>query len=281
MASLVRLKYPGGKIESLFHRLLFFPRGTHYQQFCVRLAELALDLPVFNYGGRHGPTTTARQCSNIHTLDLERWIYRVLEENVLAGMVLIDALDYVMELLGRLIGDRELCDCFGPQSKKHFTEMIGNTWVEFQVPVGWELQFSRETRLAGYRGVAVIERCHLSQNTQHVNHAVGRMVGASRDDRPDVGYFDIECGFFPGYRVEGNEIIRPANATGYGLGICLPYTFITREIQGEEPSLQLRPRPTDQEVLDIAKRAVDRLMEEASEQSETLSLAGCCDSGLD
>jgi len=151
--------------------------------------------------------------------------------------------------------------------------MIGNTWVEFQVPTGWELCLSRETRLAGYRGVAVIERCHLSQNTLHVNHAVGRMVGASRDERPDVGYFDIECGFFPGYRVEGNEIIRPANATGYGFGICLPYTFIAREIQGEEPSLQLRLRPTDQEVLDIAKRAVDRLSDEASEQNEAYELA--------
>ena len=56
MAGLVRLKYPGGKIESLFHRLLFFPRATHYQEFCVRLAELALDLPVRNYGlGHQGP----------------------------------------------------------------------------------------------------------------------------------------------------------------------------------------------------------------------------------
>jgi hypothetical protein len=271
MASLVRLAYPGGKIESLFHRLLFFPRATHYRQFCVRLAELALDLPVFNYGGRPGSTTTARQCSNIHTLDLERWIYKVLEENVLAGMVLIDALDYVMELLGRLMGDRELCDCFGPQTKKRFTEMIGNTWVEFQVPTGWELQFSGETRLEGYRGVAVIERCHLSHNTQHVNHAVGRMVGASRDERPDVGYFDIECRFFLGYRVEGNEIIRPANATGYGLGICLPFTFITREIRGEEPSLQLRTRPMDQEVIDIAKMAVDRLVDEGSDAAYDLA----------
>ena len=40
MAGLVRLKYPGGKIESLFHRLLFFPRATHYQEFCVRLVEI-------------------------------------------------------------------------------------------------------------------------------------------------------------------------------------------------------------------------------------------------
>ena len=214
-----------------------------------------------------------RHCNDIRAIDLERWILKVLEENVLAGMVLIDAVDYVMELLGRLIEDRELCDCFGPQSKRHFTEMIGNTWVEFQVPVGWELILSHETRLAGYRGVAVIERCHLSQNTLHVNHAVGRMVGVSRDEHPDIGYFDIECGFFPGYRVEGNEIVRPANATGYGLGICLPYTFITREIQEELPSLQLRPRPTDQEVYDIAKMAVDRLTEEAFEQS------GVCDLG--
>ena len=273
MASSMRLKYPGGKIESLFHRLLFFPRATHYQQFCVRLAELALDLPMLDYGGRRGPTTTVRQCNDIHMIDLERWIQKVLEENVLAGMVLIDALDYVMELLGRLMSDRELCDYFGPQTKKRFTEMIGNTWVEFQVPAGWELQFSHETRLAGYRGVAIIERCHLSQNTQHVNHATGRMVGVPRDERPDIGYFDIECGFFPGYRVEGNEIVRPANARGYGLGICLPYTFIAREIRGEESSLQLRPRPTDQEVYDLAKWAVDRLSEKASERIEAYELA--------
>ena len=272
MAGLMRLKYPGGKIESSFHRLLFFPRATHYQEFCVRLAELTLDLPLLNYGGHHGPRRV-RQCNDIHAIDLERWIYKVLEENVLAGMVLIDALDYVMGLLGRLTEDKELRDCFGPQTKRRFTEMIGNTWVEFQVPVGWELQFSRETRLAGYRGVAVIERCHLSQNTQHVNHAVGRMLGVSRDDRPDAGYFDIECGFFPGYRVEGNEIVRPANATGYGLGICLPFTFITREIRGEEPSLQLRLRPTDQEVYDIAKLTVDRLTDEASERNEIYELA--------
>ena len=99
------------------------------------------------------------------------------------------------------------------------------------------------------------------------------MIGVPRDERPDTGYFDIECGFFPGYRVEGNEIFRPANATGYGLGICLPYTFITREIQEELPSLQLRQRPTDQEVYDIAKMAVDRLTEEAFEKSEAYELA--------
>jgi|GEM_PF-5464831 len=265
MAGLARLRFPGGEIESLFHRLLFFPRATHYQELCIRLVELALELPVLNYGGYQGSWTKVRQCNDIHAIDLERWIHKVLEENVLAGMVLIDALDYVMELLGRLVKDKELRDCFGPQSKRHFTEMIGNTWVEFQVPVGWELVLSHETRLAGYRGVAVIERCHLSQNTQHVNHAIGRMVGVPHDEHHDMGYFDIQCGFFPGYRVEGNEIFRPTNATGYGLGICLPYTFITQEILTESPSLQLRQRPTDQEVYDIVKMAVERLTEDAFE----------------
>lgn len=51
------------------------------------------------------------------------------------------------------------------------------------------------------------------------------------------------------------------------------YTFITREIQAEEPSLQLRPRPTDQEVYDKAKMAVDRLTEEASERDEIYEFA--------
>lgn len=213
-----------------------------------------------------------RHCDELRSVDLEPWIVAVLQENVPAGMVLIDAVDYVLDVFSRFT-KRDEYDGFDSQTKRRFTEMIGNTWVEFQVPIGWELQLSRETRLAGYRGVAVIERCHLSQNTLHVNHAIGRMVGASRDERPDMGYFDIECEFFPGYRVEGNEIIRPANATGYGLGICLPYTFITREIQGEEPSLQLRPRPTDQEVLDIAKRAVGRLAEEVSEHEEMFDFA--------
>ena len=135
MAGLLRVKYPGGKIESLFHRMLFFPRATHYQEFCVRLVELALELPVRSYhDGCQAAEPKLRHCDELRTVDVEPWIVTVLEENVLAGMVLIDAVDYVMDLLSRLT-KRDEHDWFDPQTKRRFTEMIGNTWVEFQVPV--------------------------------------------------------------------------------------------------------------------------------------------------
>jgi hypothetical protein len=66
MAGLVRLKHPGGKIQFVFHRLLFFPRAAHYQEFCVRLVELAVEPPVRSYHrGCQAADPKVRHCDEL------------------------------------------------------------------------------------------------------------------------------------------------------------------------------------------------------------------------
>jgi len=64
-------------------------------------------------------------------------------------------------------------------------------------------------------------------------------------------------------RLRKRELARPV------MDITIPYTFILHEI--DRPTIddiRLIKRPTDQEVLDIAKRAIDRLVEKASRPSD-------------
>jgi hypothetical protein len=195
---------------------------------------------------------------------LMKWVSMVLAENTLAAMLLLDALNYLTCLLDCIVGKDDKYEFPDADYKRQFTKAMGGTLIEFEVPRGWELQFAEEQRLPGFRGIALIRRCHLSDDFTHKNDAIGQLVGVPWDYETDVGYFDVSCHLDPNLAIVDGRLHK-RELEGPVLDITVPYTFILHEIDRPgRDDIRLTKRPTDQEVLDIAKRAIDRLVEKAS-----------------
>lgn len=249
----------------------WFPRLSEYGSRCTRLAALAAELPpdpvrlpdefmTARFGDRTYPRAEV----------LVQWVSAVLEENVLAGVVLTDALDFTFGLLrtGRV---REF-----PESahKSKLTTAAGEYWIEFTVPPGWEFVLGPDVHPAGFTGLAMVQRCHLSQNFYQGNAGRGRLLGAP-GAKDDVG-FDIPCGYFSGYRIEGDRLVIPSAPLGRlqsGVGVQVPYAFVRRAFSTtytNEP-LVFVPRPTHEEVENLARSAAARLRSEWESSSPTPS----------
>jgi hypothetical protein len=248
------------ELVALFKRCIDWPRATHYQGLCGHIGRLMLDLPT-----EPGPPVGRwRNTGDLYSALLQKWVLTVLAENTLAAMLLLDALDYLTSLLDSIVGKVGRYEFPTTEQKKRFTKAMRGALVEFEVPPGWELRFAQEKRLPGFRGVAAISRCHLSQDFVHRNDAISQLAGVPWDYETDVGYFDIRCEFFPDWAVVDDQLQTGEPRHRRELGITIPYTFILHEIDETLDGVRLIKRPTDAEVLGIARQAIDRLVEKAS-----------------
>lgn len=258
---------PAGRLAAIFERRIRLPRPTQYEAFCARVGKLMLDLPIDIFPGQSGqPIHRLRHCDELYPASLENWVLTVLEENRLAAMLLLDVLDYLSRLLDRFSGKRGRNEFPLAEDKKRFTEALNGPLVEFQVPMGWELCFAETVRLPGFRGVASIPRCHLSQCSAHVNFATGRLVGCPAYHSTHEGYFAIRCEYLPDLAVADGRLCFPDRSSYRQMGITIPYTFILHEIaiSRRPDEIRIITRPTDEEVLQIAERAIDRLLKKGS-----------------
>ena len=246
------------ELITLFNLCLDLPRSTHYQILCARIGRLMLDLPIRSRNrqlpGRGISATSILACLKSGS----RWS---AQRTALAGILLLDALDYLTSLLDHIVGQAGRYEFPMTEHKKRFTKAMGGVLVEFEVPPGWELRFAEKKRLPGFRGIALIRRCHLSDDFTHKNDAISHLAGVPWDYETDVGYFDVPCHLDPNRAIVDGRLRKRKRARPV-MDITIPYTFILHEI--DRPTLddiRLIKCPTDQEVLDIAKRAIDRLVE--------------------
>lgn len=245
-------------------RKLWHPRQTHYENRCVTLAEVSLDLPLIYLDTLNAvPNARVRDATRLPGSTLRAWAVGVLHENVIAGMVLTDALALTYGRVGSVLGDgfNRFPDT---QDTRELTMAAGEFWIEFQVPAGWEFVMNNNIHPAGHTGLVMVKRCHLSESFYQRNSGSGRLLGAPGCEG-DVG-FDIPCGYFPQYRFEGGQLVStaPAAADGhFGIGCSIPYAFVRRAFYqpsfGTPPMSGAFDRPTHEDVLRVARGVADRL----------------------
>jgi hypothetical protein len=190
------------------------------------------------------------------------WVLDVARENLLAAAVLFDALDMFVGLLGTALPYH--VDFPDAQSKREWTQGVGSYDVEFVVPDGWDFVFDGTSYPAGFRGVAGVDRCHLSQRTDHNVYGEGRLkvLGGPRDEAA-LG-FDIPCFYFSGVRVVEDKVVVDKATYSPGRGAILPYEFVGRAYRRPIPlehPIDFIPRPTDEQVVEMARAAMARMQD--------------------
>jgi hypothetical protein len=253
-------------------RSLWHNRFTSYQSHCLRLGELAIDLPTPRFAAWHrGSGELYRHTERYPSgRDLMSWVLDVAAQNVLAGVVLIDALDWYGDLL-RFAIPTHSSRFPERENKKEWTEGVGEYLVEFEVPTGWEFEFRDVVHTAGHRGVASVTRCHLSDNWYHSNYGFGRLVGGNGLEVEGAIGFTIPCEYVSALRVEGEtlHVDRADPDPSHGYGINLPYAFVLRAFRrpwNREKKLAFVMRPTDAELIALARRSVTRVQESWKEK---------------
>jgi hypothetical protein len=245
------------ELVARFKQRIDVPRATHYQELCGQVGRLMLDLPT----DPGPPAALWRHSGDLYPGVLQRWVLAVLRQNKLAAMLLLDALDYLTSLLDSIVDRPGRYEFPTAEQKKWFTRVMRGVLVEFEVPPGWELRFARDKRLPGFRGVAAISRCHLSQDFTHRNDAISQLAGMPWDYETDVGYFDIRCHFDPSEAIVDGHLRRAEHGAGSEMDIAIPYIFILHEIDCLNDGVRLIKRPTDVEVVQIARAAMERMWE--------------------
>jgi hypothetical protein len=240
-------------------------RLTSYQGLCLRLGELAIDLP----NDRLDPSGPIPQRLHRHTdrypsgYDLMPWILDVAKENLLAGMVLMDALAWYVEVLDFVVPSR-MHRFPESREKREWTEGVGDYFVEFEVPEGWEFEFRHEVYVAGHRGVACVKRCHLSDNWYHSNCGYGRLVGSKSHGIERAIGFDIPCEYAPALHVDAETLQDDRTDDDYYYGVSLPHAFITRAFHRPWDRMQKLTfvvPPSNEEIIAIARDSVSRIQE--------------------
>jgi hypothetical protein len=237
-------------------RCLLLPCATRHQHLCGCLGQLALDLPL-----EEGSATRLRQANRLVVAALEDWLVEVLQSNVLAGAVLTEALHWSCELLRHLYPTLNV-GFADPITRRRLTEATAPYDVEFVVPAGWEFVLRDTSHGAGFGGIALVRRCHLSRSWGQGAAGHGRLVGQQGKGLEQAAGFNLVCGYLPGMQVEGEQLSRPQGPDEEGVPVRLPYAFVRRAFgqpQAEGEPLTFIPRPSDEEVYELAVAARDRL----------------------
>jgi hypothetical protein len=215
------------RIMPLIQRLSL-PRITRYQQLCFNLARLIPELPCPQpVGTLRGPATQLRHMQGLPGYVLDNWLNAVLAENVLAGVVLVDALYYIWERL-EFLAPRSVPVYPDREAKGAVTSSLRQLYVDFQVPPGWELLLGRSEQ-AGFSGLARVERCHLSKDLNWHAQGEGRLVGQAGQWLEWAAGFSMPCVYFPPLHLEENDLVA-AGADVPGTPVQLPWAFVRQQV---------------------------------------------------
>jgi hypothetical protein len=101
-------------------------------------------------------------------------------------------------------------------------------------------------------------RCHLSQSATHQNYALGTLLGRGSADSDDIGYFGVPCEILPHFtRTPINADLEWLLADRW-MSATIPFQWIiqTRKWNEEERKGYLEPAPSEEGILDVARKAV-------------------------
>lgn len=246
-------------------------RLTKYQQLCLRLGGLALEFPLGPFGD--GPARSGARFRHSdqfpHEALLMRWALDVADQNLLAGLVLLDALE-CFDSLRRLVLPGPGVPFPSSREKTQWTQNIGEFDVEFVAPEGWTFILDHVVHPAGFRGVAGVRRCHLTQDSYRTEHGLGSLAGLADRQVESVIGFDIPCVYHPGVQIVDDRIHIDKASSGCGSEVSIPYDFVVRAFRRpsrfDEP-LKFTPRPTDEEVVDLAEQSVKRMQERSDAET--------------
>ena len=240
-------------------------RLTKYQHLCLRLGGLALEFPLGPFGG--GPPRAEARFRHSdrfpHEMLLTGWALDVADQNLLAGLVLLDALE-CFDSLRRLVHPGPGAAFPSSKEKTHWTQRIGGYDIEFVVPEGWTFILDGVVHPAGFRGVVGVRRCHLTQDSYRTEHGLGSLAGLADRQVESVIGFDIPCVYHPGVQIVEDRIHIDKASSDCGVEVSIPYDFVVRAFRRPgrfDKPLEFIPRPTDEEVVDLAKQSVKRMQE--------------------
>jgi hypothetical protein len=190
-----------------------------------QIAQAFLDIPAVGWGmGTHD--RWMREFDWVYSKTALRWIGRVRARNLLASILLTDVLDRLTDYACALGSDRR--HAFpSPQRKKQLTVEQGQYFIEFEVPPGAAFRYHYEERAEygpGFRGVALIERCHLSSNVYQTCNGEGVIPGFG-PCRTLLG-FDIPCDFVRHARFDGDAVVPEGGGKPFRIGCRVPFGFV-------------------------------------------------------
>jgi hypothetical protein len=186
---------------------------------------------------------------------VEQWVLDAARIDALAGMVLLDAIDFFLECL-RFLNEERHSYLIGPRFKRDFTQVIQGIQFVFRVPVGGELRLFDAVYGEGNYGVGNLIRCHLSQATTHINWGSGDFVFREDGTYDDRGYFDVSCEI--ACCLKRQLIPREDEAWGVRrITATIPLRWI-HEIEhwDEDGKVDLKPASDQNEILRIADQAI-------------------------
>jgi hypothetical protein len=257
-------------IENVIKSLGRMPRLSSHQKLALHLAGLALDLPdIHDYPPRSPTPTRVRSSDRFPESALVLWCLKVFDEHPLAGVVLTDAMEYVSRALAAFTG--EYFELFpSAQAKRWLTERMERFYVEFEAPTGWEIVIEGEARPAGFSGLAQVVRCHLSQTPYPGERGYGRWTTGTMQDQDAIG-FDIPAVYFPDARIEDERLVFNSRQRHHEeITVRVPYCFVKRAFPRPVDATEaIRPyaRPTNEEIQNTARCAVERLWAEHSDRA--------------
>ena len=178
-----------------------------------RIADAFLDIQAKSWRARDG-AQPVRELDWFPTDVAMRWLDRIRERNFLASVMATDALERLSRyVLSRW--ERRAYDFLGPRDKADLTRNQGEYWIEFEVPEGTSYELRNKTFEPGHRGVALVERCHLSSNFYHASWGKATIRGFG--ECHSLLGFDVPCRVTNLCSFEGDQMVTGRYNVGGGI----------------------------------------------------------------
>jgi hypothetical protein len=203
-----------------------------------RISGAFVGLPVMSWYNKPDPDRRkVRELTYFPSETAIRWIDRIRDKNLLAAVLATAALDRLSNYAD-ILGAHRRYDFPESRDKAELTSGARQYWIEFEVPEWGRYELRDEVLEPGHRGVALVERCHLSSSFYHTSCGQASVRGHG-ECRPLLG-FDVPCRVTNLCRFEGDSMITDHYDMGggmyvggdmlvgtYGTTCEIPFSFIT------------------------------------------------------
>lgn len=190
-----------------------------------RIATAFLRMPGI-HSRQDGTAGLLGELDHVPLVDAERWIRRVRERDHLASILLTDVLAMLARCAAAIGEDRR--QVFPtPECKRELTMNLGRYLVEFEVPTGaaFKYWYDEMTEFGpGFRGVAFVERCHLSSSWHPECYGCGIIPGFGRC--PGLLGFNVPCMLYLHARIEGTRPVCEPGKEPLRVAVEVPFHFI-------------------------------------------------------
>jgi hypothetical protein len=187
------------------------------------IARTLLEMPAEKWR-KDDPPEWMREFDGVLCDTALKWIERVRERDLLSSILLTDVLNRLMDFVNAL-GETHRSYFPTPRCKREITTGQGHYFVEFEVPEGAVLRFRHETLNPGFRGIALVERCHLSDKFNWQPDGEGIVPGFEHCGM--ILGFNIPCDYLKNARFDGDKLVEIEEGMRIPrIGCHLPFGFI-------------------------------------------------------